>query len=377
MTGPSLSTNSVLSTANANEEHQRLEAIDARRDPAQQRRPDLRRGLLSALRVIDTEVAQPALNLVQRLVRLGRDVARLGRYAAEHEAEDQHPDGNQPEQHEERAADTRNPVALQPADRGSGDRAERRGTNIELMGDLAAIGIVKGKPFKPDKRMRGILEDAAAVGNAASRTLVFDARASEGFGYYDDGSAWGIPLWVGGYSFETPPPLVTQDGIEPLPATGARTLNARTSFFYAYTGITPAMCMRLTGVGSQYIVAFKDREGDPLDGAKSYRVKLPPDIPAARFWSLTAYDNQTRSMLQTPQRFPRAGSQAYPTPAATADDDGSTTVVFSPERPADTPEGNWIQTDPDKGWFAILRLYSPLQSYFDKSWRPSEMEPLG
>jgi hypothetical protein len=249
-------------------------------------------------------------------------------------------------------------------------------TNIELMGDLAAIGIVKGKPFKPDQRMRGILEDAAAVGNATSRALVFDARASEEFGYYDDESAWGIPLWVGGYSFETPPPLVTKEGIEPLPATGARTLNARTSFFYAYTGITPAMCMRLTGVGSQYVVAFKDSEGDALDGAKSYRVKLPPDIPAARFWSLTLYDNQTRSMLQTPQRFPRAGSQAYPSPAATADDDGSTTVVFSPERPADTPEGNWIQTDPDKGWFAILRLYSPLQSYFDKTWRPSEIEPL-
>jgi hypothetical protein len=135
--------------------------------------------------------------------------------------------------------------------------------------------------------------------------------------------------------------------------------------------------MRLTGVGSQYIVAFKDSEGNAVDGAKSYRVKLPPDIPAARFWSLTLYDNQTRSMLQTPQRFPRAGSQAYPTPAATADDDGSTTVVFSPERPADSPEGNWIQTDPDKGWFVILRLYSPLQSYFDKTWRPSELEPLG
>jgi hypothetical protein len=250
-------------------------------------------------------------------------------------------------------------------------------TNIELMGDLAAIGIVKGKPFKPDKRMRGILEDAAAVGNATSRALVFDARASEGFGYYDDESAWGIPLWVGGYSFETPPPLVTKEGIEPLPRTGARTLNARTSFFYAYTGITPAMCMRLTGVGSQYIVAFKDSDGAHLDGGKSYRVKLPPDIPAARFWSLTLYDNQTRSMLQTPQRFPRAGSQAHPTPAATADDDGSTTVVFGPERPADSAEGNWIQTDPDKGWFAILRLYSPLQPYFDKTWRPSEIEPLG
>jgi hypothetical protein len=248
-------------------------------------------------------------------------------------------------------------------------------TNIELMGDLAAIGIVKGKPFKPDARMRGILDEAAAVGNATSRALVFDPRASEEFAYYE-GSAWGLPLWVGGYNFETPPPLVTEKGIEPLPPTGARTLNARTSFFYAYTGITPAMCMRLTGVGSQYIVAFKDADGERLDGAKSYRVTLPPHIPAARFWSLTAYDNETRSMLQTPQRFPRAGSQSFPTPAATADDDGSTTVVFGPERPSAVPAGNWIQTTEGKGWFAILRLYSPGQSYFDKSWRPSEIEAL-
>jgi hypothetical protein len=248
-------------------------------------------------------------------------------------------------------------------------------TNIELMGDLAAIGIVKGKPFNPDARMRGILEDAAAVGSATSRALVFDARESEAFWYYE-GSAWGLPLWVGGYSFETPPPLVTEKGIEPLPRTGARTLNARTSFFYAYTGITPAMCMRLTGVGSQYVVAFKDSEGEHLDGAKSYRVTLPPDIPAARFWSLTLYDNQTRSMLQTPQRYPRAGSQAYPTPAATADDDGSTTIAFGPEQPAETPEGNWIQTDPEKGFFVILRCYSPGPSYFDKTWRPSEIEAV-
>jgi hypothetical protein len=246
-------------------------------------------------------------------------------------------------------------------------------TNIELMGDLAAIGIVKGKPFKPNKRMREILEDAAAVGSATSRALVFDPRESEGFAYYD-GSAWGLPLWVGGYSFETPPPLVTKEGIQPLPPTGARTHNARTSFFYAYTGITPAMCMRLTGVGSQYIVAFKDADGNRLDGARSYRVTLPPDIPAARFWSLTLYDNETRSMLQTPQRFPRAGSQSYPTPAATLDGDGSTSVTFGPEQPSDSPDGNWIQTDEDKGFFVILRLYSPGQSYFDKSWRPSEIE---
>ncbi len=39
--------------------------------------------------------------------------------------------------------------------------------------------------------------------------------------------------------------------------------------------------------------------------------------------------------------------------------------------------GNWIQTDPKKGWFTILRLYSPLPSFFDKSWRPSEIELAG
>ena len=245
--------------------------------------------------------------------------------------------------------------------------------DIELMGQLAAIGIVKGKPFAPDDRMRRILEDATAVGTATSRALLLDPRASEDLAYYD-GSAWFSLMFGCGYDFETPPPLVTEDGIKPLPATGARTLNARTMFFYGYTGITPAMCMRLTGIGSQYLIATKDADGKHLDGAQTYRVTLPPDIPAARFWSLTVYDTETRSMLHTPQRFPRAGSQAYPTPAATANADGSTTITFGPERPSDSPEGNWIQTTEGKGWFLCLRLYSPLESFFDKSWRPGEIE---
>jgi hypothetical protein len=132
--------------------------------------------------------------------------------------------------------------------------------------------------------------------------------------------------------------------------------------------------MRLTHVGSQYVWAFMDADKNFLDGARTYRVTLPPDIPEERFWSLTLYDNETRSLLQTPQRFPRAGSQSYPTPAAEAEADGSTVVVLGPEKPEAVPQGNWIQTDPEKGWFVILRLYSPLQPFFDKSWRVSEIE---
>ena len=144
--------------------------------------------------------------------------------------------------------------------------------------------------------------------------------------------------------------------------------------FFAYTFITPAMIMRLTDVGSQYLIGFVDAKGEYFDGGKTYKATLPPNIPAGKFWSFTLYDNQTRSMLDAPQRYPRAGSQSYPTPAAVANPDGSTTVYFGPSKPAGIPQGNWIQTMPGKGWFAILRLYSPLEPFFTKEWRPSEIE---
>jgi hypothetical protein len=254
-------------------------------------------------------------------------------------------------------------VQLEPAD----------SLNPELAGQFAALGIRKGKPFRPNARMRKILEEAAAIGNATARTLGLRARDAEGFRYYGDKSAWSNPLFVGGFEFLRPPAHVTAEGIETFPSFGARALNARTNFFYMATGVSPAMCMQVPGIGSQYLAATADSKGAPLLGAKMYKIRLPPNIPAGLFWSLTLYDNQTRSMLQTPQRFPRAGSQAFPTPAAQPSADGSVEIYIGPTRPESVPPGNWIQTDPHKGWFPILRLYSPLQPFFDKSWRPSEI----
>lgn len=247
--------------------------------------------------------------------------------------------------------------------------------DVELAGQLAAIGIVKGKPFEPDERMKKILTDAAAVGSAFGRALNWRfAQAHPDWAYYPD-SAWGTMLWEGGYNFETPPPMFTEEGIfKPFPPTGARTLDSRTAFYYAYTLDSPGMIMRIPNVGSQYLMGFLDADKNPVDGAKTYKITLPPNIPAGKFWSITLYDNQSRSMLQTPQRYPRAGSQSYPSPAAEPNKDGSTTIYLSPEQPEGVARGNWIQTMPDKGWFTILRLYSPLESFFTKKWRPSEIE---
>ena len=245
--------------------------------------------------------------------------------------------------------------------------------NPELAGQLAAIGIVKGKPFNPDERMKKILTDAAAVGNAAGRVLNWRPRESLDWTYYP-GSSWANMLWQGGANFETPPPIFTKEGFfKPLPPTGARTLDSKTAFYYGYTLDSPGMIMRIPRVGSQYLMGFLDANKNEFDGGKTYKVTLPKGIPAAAFWSLTLYDNQTRSMLDTPQRYPRAGSQSYPSPVAEADADGSTTVYFGPTQPVNVKRGNWIQTVPGKGWFTLLRLYSPLEPFFTKEWRPSEI----
>jgi hypothetical protein len=247
--------------------------------------------------------------------------------------------------------------------------------DVELAGQLAAIGIVKGKPFEPDARMKQILTDAAAVGNATGRMLNWRFAQSHPDWAYYPGSMWGNMLWQGGAFFETPPPEFTREGVfEPLPPTGARALDSRTAFYYGYTLDSPGMIMRIPDVGSQYLMGFLDSDGNPYDGGKTYQVTLPKGIPARAFWSFTVYDNQTRSMLDTPQRYPRAGSQRYPSPAAEASADGSTTIYFGPTQPRGVPRGNWIQTMPGKGWFTLLRLYSPLEPFFAKTWRPTEIE---
>jgi len=225
----------------------------------------------------------------------------------------------------------------------------------ETLGLLASIGIKKGVAFNPDARMRKILAEAAVVGQATVRALAYRCRVKEAYFYPD--SAWNTPFIGGSHEF------LNQ---------GARLLDARSYFFFYATGITPAMAVQKVGAGSAYAAAFVDSKKRPFDGGKTYKLHLPAGIPAKQFWSLVLYDTQTRSMLQTDQQFPSTGSQKK---GVVANADTSVDIYFGPKAPAGK-DGNWVQTWPGKGWTVILRLYGPLQPFFDRTWRPGELEMI-
>jgi hypothetical protein len=98
-------------------------------------------------------------------------------------------------------------------------------------------------------------------------------------------------------------------------------------------------------VGSQYATAFVDADKRPLDGGKTYKIHLPPNIPARDFWSFVVYDNQTRAELQTDQQVPAIGSQKK---ELVVNADSSVDVWFGPTAPQGH-ESNWVQTVPGKG----------------------------
>ena len=192
-----------------------------------------------------------------------------------------------------------------------------------------SIGIKKGQPFAPDARMKAILIDAVAVGNATARAITLRPARSSARSSIRTGS--GTPRSIGGgYAFE-------EDG--------ERMLDARAMFHYYATGITPAMTNSKPGTGSTYAIAARDAQGNYFDGAKTYKVTLPAPVPAANFWSFTVYDNQHRSLLETDQKLAGLDSTSA---SLKKNADGSVTVYFAPKAPAGQ-EGNWVQTVPGQG----------------------------
>lgn len=221
----------------------------------------------------------------------------------------------------------------------------------EHYGELAALGIAKGQPFAPDSRMTAILERAAKTGSAQMRTEAFADRRS-------DRVVWSDRKWEwAGLRFEN----------GSFDAEHYTDTYARDKWFYQAIATSPAMFRRDPQAGSLYWLGLRDASGAYLDGAKSYTLTVPLPVPGRLFWSVTAYDAETRSQIATDQ-----GKAALRSLFELKDLSGETVdVYFGPTAPPGQ-EQRWIKTIPGKGWFVYFRIYGPEKPAFDGTWKPDD-----
>lgn len=232
-----------------------------------------------------------------------------------------------------------------------------RPQDMAMLGILESLGIAHGQPFEPDARMKTIFTQAAEVGRAMAKTLAWKPRIPKKIVYAYPGKRNWKHIFFGNPTFHTPDYMA---------------IDQRIKYAFEAIGTAKSMVVAVPGQGSQYIGAYQDSDGTWLSGENTYKIRLPKDVPANMFWSLTAYDNETRSMIQNKQGRPLIGSVH----GAKPNDDGSYDAYFGPELPKGVSEENWVQTKPGMGWFVYLRLYGPEKSYFDKKWIPGDAEKV-
>lgn len=235
------------------------------------------------------------------------------------------------------------------------------------LGMLAAIGIIKGQSFNPDAKTRAILDQAAKTGYKMSRVIGYqETVGGRDFRVYPD-RRWLNPIADGTPS--NPGGSLNLNWTRK--AEGYLDLDLRIWFFTNYYSISPGMISQIPGKGAKYMICFTDREGTPLSGASNYRLKLPANIPADNFWSVTLYEAENGSGLANGRTFPSLGLRDKPLQNA----DGSTDVYLGPKAPTGK-EGNWLASVSGKGYFAVLRLYGPTEAAINKSWKPGDIEKV-
>lgn len=236
------------------------------------------------------------------------------------------------------------------------------------LGILANIGLVAGQPFTPSPHTRAILGDAAEVGYKMSRVIGFSDEV--------DGKSlkvWPDRRWLNPINNAAEPgPEKSRDLEFRDKAAGFTATEARAWFSTNYYSISPGMVSQIPGRGAAYQIATVDASDRPLSGDASYKVTLPPDVPAELFWSLTLYEAENASGLATEaRRYPSLGSRDKPVVNA----DGTIDLYVGPVAPAGK-EANWLATAPGRGFFAILRLYGPGERAIDYSWKPGDFEKI-
>jgi len=219
-----------------------------------------------------------------------------------------------------------------------------------MMAKLRTLGIEFGKPFDPDERQEKILTEAAELGELTLRAATARRRGTMPY--------WEEAEWKELFVY---PPSQREQHFDHF--------EERALLYWEIFGI--GIQSTGPGTGSKYTVSHWDRNGDLLDGGKSYLLRIPSDVPAKLFWSVCAYDEGTRTFIEGTDNT-MIGSQE---PGYEINPDGSIDVYFGPE-PPEGKEANWIETKPGRAWFSYFRFFGPTEPFFDKTWVLTEFEPL-
>lgn len=236
-----------------------------------------------------------------------------------------------------------------------------------MRGLMAAIGIAKGQEFEPSERQRELLDYAAQTAWKMAKVVAFDLFEDLPKAKWYPDRQWLAHVRNGGDDLT----VFVDDMYYQVDGEHYIDVDAQLHMFINAYSMSPGMMTSIPGVGAKYLEAAKDSDGHFLVGDRTYRLTLPPDVPAKLFWSVTAYDATTAAGLDNAQPFPSINSKHD----VQMNEDGSVTLYFGPE-PPEGKESNWVATVPGKGWFSLLRLYGPEQPFFDKSWIPGDFERL-
>lgn len=221
---------------------------------------------------------------------------------------------------------------------------------------LALLGIEKGKAFSPDEKMKSVLELAAKEGQKQMLVSAFAQTWRQDRVTWKDRKWEWLTLVPGSGNFEG------KNGVD---------YDARDRYFSQAIVMSPAMTRRDAGAGSLYWGAYKDKNGEFLDGGKTYKLVVPLPVPAKLFWSVTLYDADTRSLINNDQISGlRSKVELQDLPKA-----GSVELYFGPKAPAGK-EDRWVRTTPGKGWFSYVRIYGPEKGAFDQKWKLGDFEEV-
>jgi hypothetical protein len=221
-----------------------------------------------------------------------------------------------------------------------------------MIDPLRSLGIEKGKPFSPSDSSKALLTSAVREAGA-----LLEAKYDAGLPpFFSDTSRWTYPA---------PLDLVkSMSGAFALPneyPTDSRGL----AYSYAYVGI------KHLGAGQFYSISLRDKDGDGFDGARTYRLNVPPNVPVEQYWSVTAYDRQTHALIKN---MPRA-SRSSQISELQKNADGSIDIYFGPKPPTGK-EANWVPTDRARKFELMTRFYAPKKEFFDKVWKLPDVEKM-